>query len=123
MLETYMILPKTRLFLAIVALGAGATALTAMPASAQVLWRNAQPVTVNFTYDPDASAATNYRNLLVKVKRACPLGGPLALSNPASQRACIEQMTDRSVAELNRPDLLAAHEAAKGEARRQLAVR
>ena len=117
-----MTLPKARLFRSMLALGLAATSLAGAPASAQ-MWRNRQPVTVSFTYDPDASAATNYRNLLVKVRRACPLGGPLALSNPASQRECIEQMTERSVAELNRPDLMAAHEAAKGEARRQLAVR
>jgi hypothetical protein len=56
------------------------------------------------------------------VRRACPLGGPLAVSSPADQRVCIEQMTERSVAQLNKPDLMAAHEAAKGEARRQLAA-
>ena len=118
-----MTLPKTSVFLAILAVGAGATALSAMPASAQ-MFRNRQPVSVNFTYDADASAATNYRNLLIKVRRACDKNGPLALGGPAEERACVEQMTNQAVAQINRPEINVAHAAATGAPdRRELAVR
>ena len=114
-----MILPKARLFCSILAIGLVATSLAGAPASAE---RNRKPVTVQFTYNPDDSAATNYRNLLVKVKRVCRATGPLALSSPADQRVCTAQLTDRAVAQIARPDLMAAHEAAIGAERRQLAA-
>jgi hypothetical protein len=115
-----MTLPRTTLFCSILALGAGATCLAALPASAQ--HRIRPPITVHFTYNPADSAETNYRNLLVKVNRVCRPSGPLALSSPADQRICIAQMSDLAVAQVGRPALMAAHEAAKGQARRQLAA-
>ena len=116
-----MILPNARQFCSIFAIGLVATSLAGAPASAE---RNRKPVTVQFTYNPDDSAATNYRNLVVKAKRACNYAhqGPLALASPTDERACVQQMTDRAVAQIGKPDLLAAHEAAVGAERRQLAA-
>jgi hypothetical protein len=115
-----MTLPRTTLFRSILALGAGAACLAALPASAQHRLR--PPITVHFTHNPEDSAATNYRNLLVKVRRVCRSSGPLALSSLADQRICIAQMSDLAVAQVGRPDLMAEHEAAKGAAGRQLAA-
>ena len=116
-----MFLPKARLFCSIVALGFVATSLAGAPAAAE---RNRKPVTLQFTYNAADSAETNYRNLLVKAKRACNYAhqGPLALGSPADEKACVQQMTDRAVAQIGKPDLMAAHQAATGAERRQLAA-
>lgn len=117
-----MPLPKTRLYCSILALGMVATCFAAAPASAE---RNRQPVTVKFTYNSADSAETNYRNLVVKAKRACNYAhqGPLALASPVDEKACVQQMTDRAVAQINKPDLMAAHAAATGATgRRELAA-
>lgn len=117
-----MPLPKTRLFCSILALGLAATSLAGAPASAE---RNREPVTVKFTYNPADSAETNYRNLVVKAKRACNYAhqGPLALASPTDEKICVQQMTDRAVAQINKPDLMVAHQAATGATgRRELAA-
>ena len=117
-----MTLPKTRLFCSILGLGLAAASLAGAPASAE---RNRQPVTVKFSYNPADSAETNYRNLVVKAKRACNYAhqGPIALGGPVAEEACVRQMTDRAVAQINKPGLLAAHQAATGATgRRELAA-
>jgi hypothetical protein len=113
-----MTLPKTGLFCSILVLGAAAASLAAAPAFAD----RPRPVSVAFTYDPDASAETNYRNLLVKVKRACTQQGPRSIAYMPKEKACIAGMTNLVVAQLDKPDLNVAHAAATGAGRRELAA-
>ncbi len=119
-----MTLPRTRLLYPLLALGAAATVLAALPASAQAM-RTRPPVSVTFTYDPEASAATNYRNLVIRVRRACTQTGPRSITLMPNEQACIEGMTSLTVAQLDRPDLNAVYAAAteRDAGRRQLAGR
>lgn len=119
-----MTLPRTRLFYPLLALGAAATVFAALPASAQGA-RIRPPVSVTFTYDPEASAATNYRTLVIRVRRACTQQGPRSITLMPNEQACIQGMTSLVVAEVNRPDLNAAYAAAtdRQAERRQLAGR
>jgi hypothetical protein len=113
-----MTLPQTGLICSILALGAAATSPVATPAFAD----GPRPVSVEFAYDPDASAATNYRNLLVKVKRACTQQGPRSIAYMPKEKACIEGMTNLVVAQVDRPEVNVAHAAATGAGRRELAA-
>jgi hypothetical protein len=115
-----MTLPENRPFCSVLALAVAATCLATAPVSAEP---GRRPVSLEFTYDPEASAATNYRTLLVRVRRACMQEGPRSVAYMAREQACIEGMTNLAVAQINRPSLMAAHEAARGKAeRRQLAA-
>ena len=114
--------PTTRLFRFALAFAVTAACFALVPAFAE---RNRQPVSVSFKYNPADSAETNYRNLVVKVKRACNYArqGPIALASPADREDCVAQMTDRAVAQLGRSDVMAAHQAATGiTGRRELAA-
>jgi hypothetical protein len=115
-----MALPKTRPVLSILALGMAAASFAAAPASAETR----KPVSVEFTYNLEESAATNYRNLLVKVKRACTQQGPRSVAYMPAERACIAGMTNLAVAQIDKPDLSVAHAAAveRYAERRQLAA-
>ena len=118
-----MTLPKTRqtrLFRVTVALGLGVALFPAVPASAEP---GRKPVSVEFAYDPEESGVTNYRNLLVKVRRACTQQGPRSIAYMPKEKACIAQMTNLTVAQLNKPEVNVAHAAATGATgRRELAA-
>jgi hypothetical protein len=116
-----MDLPNAKLARSLLVLGVAVTLIAALPASAQ-MGRIRPPVSVTFTWDPEASAATNYRILQWRVKQACTQQGPRMIMVMPKEQACIKGMTDMTVAELNRPDLNVAHADAT-RAERQLAAR
>jgi hypothetical protein len=113
-----MTLPTTGLFRFALAFAATSTFFAIIPAFAD----GPRPVSVEFTYDPDASAATNYRNLVVKVKRACTQQGPRSIAYMPKEKACIAGMTNLVVAQLDKPEVHVAHAAATGAGRRELAA-
>jgi hypothetical protein len=117
-----MALPNAKLLRSLLALGVAVTLIAALPASAQS-GRIRPPVSVTFTWDPEASAATNYRILQWRVKQACTQQGPRPIMVMPKERACIEGMMSMTVAQLDRPELTVEHANATELAMRQLATR
>ncbi|HEX5008652.1 MAG TPA: hypothetical protein VFV70_16180 [Hyphomonadaceae bacterium] len=115
-----MTLPTTRIFRFAVAFAVTTTAFALIPSFAEP---GRPPVSVEFTYNPEESAATNYRNLRWHVKHACEQQGPRSVQYMAKEKACVEGMTNMVVAQLARPDVNVAHAAATGvTGRRELAA-
>jgi hypothetical protein len=101
---------------ALLALGLSAAVLAAPAASADQPRQPAghKEVTVEYRYKSWESPGENYQSIRRLVKRECVTSGVKPMITRVSEKACVDSMTDKVIAQLGRKQIADLHFAATG---------
>ncbi len=103
---------------------AGCAVIAVTPASRADAAR--ETVSVGFRYDAGKPALDNYLAFVRQAERACTISNGQRLASRWIDRACVEDLLDKAVARMDRPQLAAIHDLRTGnhtDSSRTLAAR